>query len=112
MGLVISLFVNSLSVYIAGWLLSTGVHIPDLQTALLVAIVLGLVNTLLKPLLLILTLPINLLSLGLFTFVLNALLIMLVGTLVNNFTVDSFWWALAFSFVLSVVNMLLEQFVK
>lgn len=110
--MIVSLIVNALSVYIAGWLLASGVHIPDLQTALLVAIVLGIVNTLLKPLLLILTLPINVLSLGLFTFVLNALLILLVGTIVKDFTVDSFWWALAFSLVLSVVNMLLEQFVK
>lgn len=110
--MIVSLIVNALSVYITGWLLASGVHIPDLRTALFVAIVLGLINTLLKPLLLILTLPINVLSLGLFTFVLNALLILLVSNLVTNFTVNSFWWALAFSLVLSVVNMLLEQFVK
>lgn len=112
MGLVISLVVNTVSVYIAGWLLSSGVHIPNLLTALVVAVVLGIINTLLKPVLLILTLPINLLTLGLFTFVLNALLIMLVSALVNDFVVDGFLWALAFSLVLSVVNMLLEQFVK
>lgn len=110
--MIVSLIVNALSVYITGWLLSTGVHIPDLQTALFVALALGIINTLLKPILLVLTLPINLLSLGLFTFVLNALLILLVGSIVKDFTVDSFWWALAFSLVLSVVNMLLEQFVK
>lgn len=112
MGLIISLIVNTISVYVAGLLLTAGVHIPNLMTALVVAVVLGIINTLLKPILLILTLPINLLTLGLFTFVLNALLILLVSSLVPAFKVDSFWWALAFSLVLSVVNMLLEQFVK
>ncbi|OGK18977.1 hypothetical protein A3D80_03695 [Candidatus Roizmanbacteria bacterium RIFCSPHIGHO2_02_FULL_40_13b] len=112
MGIVLSLIVNTVSVYVAAWLLASGVKIPDLQTAFVVAIVLALVNTFLKPVLLILTLPINLLTLGLFTFVLNALIIMLVSSLVAGFTVSSFWWALAFSFVLAIVNMVLEQMVK
>jgi len=100
------LLVSMIAVGITSYLLP-GVHVADLLSLLLVAVFLALVNTILKPILLILTLPINLLTLGLFTFVLNALLVLLVSSWVPGFQVDSFLWALVFSIGLSLVNTLL-----
>ena len=104
----INLIVNGLAVLISAYILP-GVKIDSYFTALVVAIVLGIVNTLLKPILLLVTLPINILSLGLFTFVINAFLILLVSNLVPGFYVSSFWWALLFSLVLSLVNSFLHS---
>ena len=80
--------------------------------ALLAAIVLGLINLFLKPLIVILTLPINILTLGLFTFVINAFLVILTMNLVKGFQVDGFLWALLFSLVLSVISTILRGLVK
>src|SRR4030043_2375930 len=74
-----------------------GVRVAEFTTALVVALVLGIINALLKPILLILTLPINILTLGLFTFVLNAFLILLVSYIVPSFKIDSFFAALIFA---------------
>lgn len=109
MGILIRLIINAIAVYVTAVLLSAGVRVPDLTTALVVAIVLGIVNTFVKPVLILFTLPINILSLGLFTFVINAVIILLVSRLVPSFTVASFWWALAFGLVLSVVGWVLNS---
>lgn len=87
-----------------------GATVVDFTAALVVALVLGIINALLKPVLLILTLPINILTLGLFTFILNALLIILVSNIVPGFIVDGFLVALIFGIVLSVVNTVLHNF--
>ena len=87
-----------------------GASVVDFTAALVVALVLGIINALLKPVLLILTLPINILTLGLFTFILNALLIILVSNIVPGFTVDGFIAALIFGIVLSVVNTVVNNF--
>ena len=87
-----------------------GASVVDFTAALVVALVLGIINALLKPVLLILTLPINILTLGLFTFILNALLIILVSNIVPGFTVDGFIAALLFGIVLSVVNTVVNNF--
>jgi putative membrane protein len=109
MGLIVRLLVNTIAVYVTAVILKAGVTVPDLATALIVAIVLGVVNTVLKPMLILLTLPINILSLGLFTFVINAIIILVVSYLVPGFKVASFWWALLFSLVLSVLSSLLHS---
>lgn len=88
-----------------------GIHIADFTSALVVALVLGIINALLKPILLLLTLPINILTLGLFTFVLNALLILLVSNIVPSFRVDGFFAALIFAIVLSIANTVVHSFV-
>ena len=85
-----------------------GVRVDGFVTALAVALVLGIINAVIKPVILILTLPINLVTLGLFTFVINALLVMLVGSIVPGFTVSGFVWALVFSIALSIVNIFLN----
>ncbi len=100
---IIHFIVSVLAILVAAYLLP-GVHITSLVVALILAVVLGVFNIFLKPIITILTLPITIITLGLFSLVINALLIMLAGVIVQGFTVDGFWWALAFSVVLSVVN--------
>jgi putative membrane protein len=106
MAIIGSLIVSMLAVGVTSYLLP-GVEVDSLQSLLLAAVLLGIANAILKPILLILTLPINFLTLGLFTFVINAALVMLVSELVPGFVVDGFGWALLFSIALSVVNMAL-----
>lgn len=84
-----------------------GVHLSGLGSALLVALVLGLLNTLIRPLLIVLTLPINLLTLGLFTFLINGFLFWLTARLIDAFRVDGFWWAVLGALVYSVVSSLI-----
>ncbi len=86
-----------------------GVHVQSFTVALVVALVLGIINAFLRPLLLFLTLPLNILTFGLFTLVINAVLIMLTGSLVSGFVVDNFWWALLFGLALSVINTFLRK---
>jgi putative membrane protein len=106
MNIIAGWIIFSLAIYATAYLLP-GIKIEDFTTALVAAIGLGLINTVLKPVLLILTLPLNILTLGLLTFVINALLVMLAGELVPGFFVENFWWALLFSLVVSVINGLL-----
>lgn len=106
MSILVLWLIRAIAIVITAYLLP-GVRLSGFGTALIAALVLGLVNTLIKPLLIILTLPLNILTLGLFTFVINALLILLTSTLVPGFAVSSFFWALIFSLVLSVINSLL-----
>lgn len=103
--------VSGLAIFLSAYLLS-GVHVDGFATALIVAVVLGIVNAILKPILIILTLPINILTLGLFTLVINALLILLITGLIPGFKVDGFWWAFLFGLVLSVVNSILHGLVR
>ncbi len=80
----------------------TSVSVADFTTALIVAVVLGLLNLFVKPILVILTLPATILTLGLFLFVINAVIILLCSRLVDGFRINSFWTALIFSIILSV----------
>jgi len=98
-------------VVLAAYLLP-GVHVEHYGYALLVALVLTIVNWIVKPILIVLTIPITVFTLGLFLLVINALMIMLVDTLVPGFSVDGFWWALAFSLILSLFNSLFSDITK
>jgi putative membrane protein len=98
-----------MSIVIAAYLLP-GIILKSFFVALVVAVVLGILNTILKPILIVLTLPITILTLGLFTLVINAGLIMLTSSVVDGFYVQSFWWALIFSLILSLVNAILHTF--
>ena len=84
-----------------------GVHVAGFVTALLVAIVLGLLNVFIKPIFVLLTLPFTIFTLGLFLLVINALIILLCTNIVGGFSVDSFWTALLFSVVLSLCQSVL-----
>ena len=85
-----------------------GVHVAGFTTALIVAIVLGLLNIFIKPILVILTLPVTILTLGLFLLVINALIILLCTKIVGGFSVDSFWTALIFSIILSLLQSIMN----
>ncbi|MBI4991142.1 phage holin family protein [Candidatus Gottesmanbacteria bacterium] len=111
MQIIVNLLLNALAVLISAYLLP-GVKVDGYFTAIVVAVVLGIVNAILKPILILFTLPITILTLGLFTFVVNALMILLVSSLVPGFHVRGFWWALIFSLVLSLVNSFLHSLAK
>jgi putative membrane protein len=111
MQILINLLINGLAVFVTGRILP-GVAIDDFFTAIVVSIVLGVVNTFIKPILILFTLPINILSLGLFTFVINALVILIVDSLVPGFKVNGFWAALFFSLVLSFVSGVIYSLTK
>lgn len=111
MRLVVNLLIGTLAVWITGSILP-GVHLDGFWTALIVAVLLGIVNVLVKPVLVVLTLPITLVSLGLFLFVINAGLILLIDSLVGGFAVANFWWALLFSLVVSIVTSFLNSLSK
>ena len=109
MGLLIQLAVNTLAVLTASYVLG-GIRVEGVVSAIVVAVVLGIVNTFVRPILIIFTFPITVLTLGLFLLAVNALMVMLVAKLVNGFSVDNFWWALAFSLVVSFVGSFLSAF--
>lgn len=94
---------SALAILITSYALP-GVTLAGFWAALWVALFLGLVNMVIKPLLIILTLPINILTLGLFTFVINALLILLTSSVIKGFDVAGFWVALLFGIILSIFN--------
>lgn len=108
MNILINWLVSTIAIIVTAYLLP-GVSVNSFSAALVAALVLGIINAFIKPVLIILTLPINILTLGLFTFVINALIIILTADLVPGFKVQGFWWALLFSIVLSVINSLLHQ---
>ncbi|MFA7659210.1 MAG: phage holin family protein [Candidatus Gastranaerophilaceae bacterium] len=102
-------------VLFAGALLLTawivpGISFAGFMSALLAALVMGLVNVFIRPILLVLSLPLNLLTLGLFTFIVNALMLLLVAKLVAGFMITGFLAALLGSIVLSVLSLFINRF--
>ncbi len=91
----LSWLIYALAILLTAYLLP-GVTLAGFGTALIAALVLGLVNAVLKPILILLTLPINILTLGLFTLVINTLMVLLASSVVKGFDVRNFWWALLF----------------
>ena len=100
--------ISTVAIMITSYLLP-GVALTGFWAALWVALFLGLVNTFIKPLLILLTLPINILTLGLFTLVINALLILLASSVIDGFSVSGFWVAFLFGIILSLFNYLLNS---
>jgi putative membrane protein len=103
MHILIKLFLMSLAIMISAYLIP-GVTLTGVWAALWLAVFLAIVNILIKPLLLVITLPINILTLGLFTFVVNGLMIMLASSVVKGFSVSGIWVAILFSIILSIVS--------
>ena len=87
-----------------------GIHVRNMFIAIIVSVVLAILNAIVKPILIFLTLPITLLSLGFFLLVINASVILLADKLIDGFQVDGFWWALLFSIVVFFMNAILESF--
>lgn len=89
-----------------------GIKVDGFSSALLAAAILGMLNAIFRPILIILTLPINIMSLGLFTFVINALLLMMASGVISGFVVEGFWSAIFGSLIISVVNGILGSWIS
>lgn len=110
MKFILNILVSAVAVLFTAWLLP-GVQVTDFVSALLVAVVLAFLNTVVKPILTILTIPITFFTLGFFLLVINAGMIILASKLIPEFHVSGFWWALLFSLILSLVTSILNAFV-
>jgi putative membrane protein len=109
-GMLVRWFVLTGSVLIASYLIE-GIRVSGFGSAVGAAAVLGLLNVFFKPLLLVFTLPINILTLGLFTFVINALLLLMASGVIGGFEIDGFWTAVMGALVISFINWLLASFI-
>lgn len=108
MRIIISFILSAIAIFVAAYL-TPGVVIDSFVSALVVAIVLGLLNSFVKPVLLILTLPINIVTLGLFTIVINLFILYLADYLVAGFAIGSILSALLFGIVLTLINMIIPS---
>lgn len=100
--------INSLALLTVAYVLP-GIEVADFAAALVAALVLGLVNAFIRPLLILLTLPATILTLGLFIFVINGLLFWMVGSWLQGFTVTGFWWGFLGAIVYSIVSWALSS---
>lgn len=107
----IRLLITALAVILTSYLLP-GVHVESFLSAIILSLLLALLNVTLKPILIIITIPVTFLTLGLFLLVINALMILLADAILPGFIVDGFWWAVAFSVVLWIINSILRNIVK
>ncbi len=103
--------VTAVAVLIASYLLS-GVSVDSTLTAIIVAAVLGLLNSFIKPILVLLTIPLTIFTLGLFLLVINIIIIKLASEIVTGFRVDGWWPALLFSLIVSFVTSIIEGVIK
>ena len=111
MNVIIRFLLNGLAVFLAAYILPE-VDVDGYGTALLVALILAIANVIVKPILVVLTIPITIVTLGLFLLVINALIILMVDYLISDFYVGGFWWALLFSLIMSIFNSLFDDLSK
>lgn len=109
MSLLLRWVLNAVALMLVAWLYS-GVQVTGVFAALMAALALGLVNALIRPVLIILTLPVTILTLGLFIFVINALLFWLVGEIIQGFSVQGFAAALVGSVLYSLISLVISWF--
>lgn len=109
MNLLVKILISALAVMVSQYILP-GVNVDTFFTGIMVALLLGLFNATIKPVLVILTLPITVITLGFFLLVINVFIIELAAGFLDGFTVDGFWWAVFFSFVLSFVTSVFNGF--
>lgn len=111
MKFIIRLLLNAVAIFVIAHLMS-GVHVDGYLTAILVALVLSVLDLLVKPILIILTLPVTVITFGLFLFIVNALIILLADKLVGGFSVSGIWVAVLFSIFLSILQSVLQSLLK
>lgn len=111
MGLILSLLLNALALIITSKIVP-GFTVEDFTTAILAAIVLGVINTIIKPILVLLTFPLTILTLGLFSFVINAVVLYLAAFFVKGIIIEGFIPALLAAIVLSVISTALSMLLK
>ena len=109
MNMIIRLLITAGSAFCLAKYLNIGVRIEDFTSALVFAVVLGILNAILKPVLSFIGLPLTVLTLGLFSLVINAVVIMLAAYFVKGMEVEGFWWAMLFSIVLSFITSVVSQ---
>ena len=107
MHILLKWLLTSLFILIVPYLIQ-GVNVTSFGTAILVALILGILNVILKPILLLLTLPINILTLGLFTLVINGFMVFIATKLIPGFEITNFWYAILFAIILSIFNWLIK----
>lgn len=108
--LIVKWLLTALAVFLVGYFLP-GIHVADFPTALVVALVLGILNVTLRPVLKILAFPITILTLGLFAFIVNGFTFWLVGKFIDGFIIDTFWWAVLGALLVSIVSAMLNHLV-
>jgi putative membrane protein len=111
MGLLLRWLILTVAIIVASYLLE-GIHVSGFVPAFFAAALLGILNALFRPVLILLTLPINILSLGLFTFIINALMLMMVSEVISGFEVHGFWTAVFGSLIISIISWLLNSFIS
>jgi putative membrane protein len=111
MTLILVWLLNAVALLIVAYLLP-GITVVGFGSALIAALVLGLLNMLVKPVLVLLTLPITIVTLGLFLFVLNGLMFWLAGSILRGFQVNGFWWAVAGAVLFSIISGLLSRLIS
>ena len=111
MKLILRILLSALSVIILANVLPN-VSVDTFMTAVIVAVVLSLLNFLVKPILVILTLPVTIVTFGLFLLIINAIIILLADKLINGFSVSNIWWALIFSLLLSFLQSIFFSLLK
>jgi putative membrane protein len=108
----IRLIVTTFAIFGVAWLLNPHIVVDSFQTALWASLALGLVNTFIRPIVVLLTLPVTILTMGLFFWVINAAILLVVSEMVTEFQVENFWWALLASLLISMVSTFLGQFLR
>lgn len=111
MGILIRWTILTVSIIAASYLLE-GIHVSGFFSAFFAAAALGILNALFRPILLVLTLPINVMTLGLFTFIINALMLKMASGIIPGFEVHGFWTAVIGSLIISIVSSLLNSFIS
>ncbi len=109
MKILIAWIVSAVAIGIAAYLLP-GISVAGAGAALILALVLGIINAFIKPVLKALTLPLNVVTFGIFSLILNTLLIMLAAAIVPGVDIANFWWALLFGLLIGLVTAVLENF--
>jgi putative membrane protein len=111
MGLLIRWLIVTVAIILASYLLD-GIEIKNFFSAFFAAAALGILNALFRPILIVLTLPINILTLGLFTFLINALMLKMASGIIPGFEVHGFWTAIFGSLIISTISWLLNAFIS
>ena len=111
MKFLLRLVISAIAVLLVASILK-GIHVEGFMDALIVAAILAVLNALVKPILVFLTIPVTIVTFGLFLLVINTVIILLADWLVPAIHVDGFWWAMLFSVLLSIVNSVFLNMVK
>jgi len=102
-GMIRNLLINTISIFAVSYILS-GIQVESFITALIVAVVMAILNVTLKPLLILITIPLTVITFGLFLLVINVLVLYAAAALIDGFQIAGFWWAIAFSLLVSFIN--------